>query len=185
MRLATILAALFYPLASVAALTANEVAELARAGVGDAVIIAQLEADGTRAHLSADTILRLQSEGVSDEVIVAMIRSGRRPAATEAPPSLAEQRRVLDRQQAAARASSTFVVTTTPLYNPYAHYDPYASYCPTPQPVPFQYIVGHDKPMFVNSSPGVYGAPPLCAPRIQPCRPNSGITIIVRSRADE
>jgi len=185
MRLATLLTVMLY-LPATQALTANEVAELSRAGVSDAVIIAQLEADGTRMHLSADTILRLQSEGVSDEVIVAMIRSGNRPPAATAPPSLTEQRRALDREKAEARQQSTFVVTNQPLYNPYPYGYP-TYHCPTPQPVQWQYTVGTTKPMFVNGSPGVYGAP-VTRPypvRIEPCRPSSGVTIIVRSRLGE
>lgn len=184
MRSVILLCALCAPLTS-QALTANEAAELSRAGVSDTVIIAQIEADGARARLSADTILRLQDEGVSDEVILALIRSGSRPAAVTAPPSLTAQRRALDHERAAAR-QSTFQVTTTPLYPPL--YNPYGYGCLPPQPVPFQYVVGQQTPLFVNASPGVYGAPVTrpCAPRIEPCRPqHSGITIIVRARSDE
>ena len=190
MRTILLTAALLTSLTAASALTANEVAELSKAGVGDNVIIAQLETDGTRAHLSADTILRLQGEGVSDEVILAMIRSGSKPAATPTRPSLTEQRRALDRAKAEARAEqqTTFVQTYTPLYTP-APYGYGYSYPCQPQPqVQWSYRIGQNPPMFVNGSPGVYGSTVSrpCPPRIDTYRPpHSGITIIVRSRDEE
>jgi hypothetical protein len=67
------------------AVSIRDLVELNRAGLGDAVLVALIETDGSRFTLNADDIRDLKSQGLSDAVIVAMIRTKRR-AVTEPPP---------------------------------------------------------------------------------------------------
>lgn len=62
------------------ALTLEDVVRLAKAHVGDDVILSQIEVSGSAFTLTTEDILRLRREGVSDAVLARMIRS-RAPAA--------------------------------------------------------------------------------------------------------
>lgn len=66
------------------AVSIRDLVELNRAGLGDAVLVALIETDGSRFTLSADDIRSLKSDGLSDAVIVAMIRAGRAGSAGNA-----------------------------------------------------------------------------------------------------
>jgi hypothetical protein len=59
--------------ALVGALTVDDVIELLQAGVGEEVILRQMEADGSVFHLDARDILDLRYAGASDDLIEAMI----------------------------------------------------------------------------------------------------------------
>jgi hypothetical protein len=65
------------------AVSTRDLIELSRAGLGDEVLVALIEADGTVFNLDAPKILELRAAGVSERVITAMIRNGA-PAATTA-----------------------------------------------------------------------------------------------------
>ncbi len=58
------------------ALTVEDVAAMAEAGVGAGVIQRQIEATRSRFELTADDIIRLKRAGVADDVLTAMIGSG-------------------------------------------------------------------------------------------------------------
>jgi hypothetical protein len=79
--------------AAAAALTTEEVIELSRAGVTDEVLIAQIEADGSRFALSTADLERLRGALVSEAVIGAMQaaagRDGEEPAAAAPDPTRA------------------------------------------------------------------------------------------------
>ena len=76
-----LLAAVLATASTAPAMDADDVVRLTKAKVGDAVILAQIEASGARFAPSADEIIRLKKEGVADPVIKAMIESGAaRPA---------------------------------------------------------------------------------------------------------
>jgi len=59
------------------AASVRDIVELSRAGLGDEVLLALIEMDGTVFTMDAALIRSLKESGVSDRVIEAMIRSGR------------------------------------------------------------------------------------------------------------
>lgn len=61
------------------ALTVKEVAELAKAGVGEEVLLALIETDPRVYTMDPAAVKLLKEAGVTDPVIVALIRSGRTP----------------------------------------------------------------------------------------------------------
>ena len=69
------------------AVSTRDLIELSKAGLGDEVLVALIEADGTVFNLDAPKILELRAAGVSERVITAMLRnaSRRRAAAASAP----------------------------------------------------------------------------------------------------
>ena len=77
------------------ALTVRDVVELARAGLGDDIILALIEVDRSVFPIDTATLKTLQAAGVGERVILAMIRSQRtQPAVpvadvTDAPEALA------------------------------------------------------------------------------------------------
>jgi len=66
------------------AITLREVVELAKAGVGEEVLLALIEIDQRVFPVDPATIRALKDAGVSEKVIVAIVRSGRTPAAPRA-----------------------------------------------------------------------------------------------------
>jgi hypothetical protein len=68
-----------------AATTAAQLVELMRAGIGDDVLIALIQTDGSTFQLSAQDILSLHQQGVSDVVIRAMLATAKRPTQTASP----------------------------------------------------------------------------------------------------
>ena len=78
-RLSVAVTVLALVASSTRAMEANDVARLAKAKVGDEVIIAQIKAAKARFALTADEIIRLKKEGVSDAVLRFMIETAARP----------------------------------------------------------------------------------------------------------
>jgi hypothetical protein len=69
------------------AVSAKDIIDLSRAGLGEAVLLALVEVDGGVFTIDNATLKQLKAAGVSDKVIEAMVRSGRsRPAPTAEPP---------------------------------------------------------------------------------------------------
>lgn len=62
---------------SAEAVSVRDIVELSKAGLGDEVLLALIEVDGTIFTMDAALIRSLKDEGVSERVIEAMIRSGR------------------------------------------------------------------------------------------------------------
>jgi hypothetical protein len=63
------------------AVTAKDIIDLSRAGLGEAVLLALVEVDGGVFTIDNATLKQLKEAGVSEKVIEAMVRSGRsRPA---------------------------------------------------------------------------------------------------------
>jgi hypothetical protein len=60
------------------AVSTRDLIELSKAGLGDEVLVALIEADGTVFNLDAPRILELRASGVSERVITAMLRNGSR-----------------------------------------------------------------------------------------------------------
>lgn len=71
---------LAFPLPA-SALTADQVVELTRGGVSEAVILAVIARDNTPFDLDADQLVSLKQQGVSDAIVMAMLKSGRGEAA--------------------------------------------------------------------------------------------------------
>ena len=61
-------------------LTNADVVQLAKAGIGDAVIVAKVRTSAAAFDTSVDALLALSKEGVSDEVILAMVEAEADPA---------------------------------------------------------------------------------------------------------
>ena len=73
------------------AITAKDIIDLSRAGLGEAVLLALVEVDGGVFTIDNATLKQLKDAGVSEKVIEAMVRSGRsRPALipSEPPPAV-------------------------------------------------------------------------------------------------
>ncbi len=119
------LLALFVLLTSSAeAVSVRDIIELSKAGLGDEVLVALIETDGTVFTLDADRILELRAAGVSDGVIVAMLRQGREPL-PEPAPAPAEAVAPLPAEQTftespTAPAQTTVVVVPTAVPWPFA-----------------------------------------------------------------
>ena len=62
------------------AVTPDELASLARAGLGDEVLLALVESTGVEPSVDASRTLTLKEAGVSDRVIAAAVRASHRPA---------------------------------------------------------------------------------------------------------
>jgi len=62
------------------AVSVADIEQLARAGLGDEVLVALIQIDNTVFPLDAERILELRAAGVSERVIVAMLRNGRPPS---------------------------------------------------------------------------------------------------------
>ena len=74
------------------AVSAKDIIDLSRAGLGEAVLLALVEVDGGVFTIDNATLKQLKAAGVTDKVIEAMVRSGRSrpaPSASE-PPSVAQ-----------------------------------------------------------------------------------------------
>ena len=73
------------------ALTIRDIVELARAGLGEEVLLALIEVDRGVYAIDKDTLKQLKAAGVSDRVIVALVRSGREvPVDSGPPPELSQ-----------------------------------------------------------------------------------------------
>ena len=83
LALAVLAAGLLAPARPAWALTVEDVAQLLRSGVGERVVLEQIEAERARFRLDAEEILALKDAGASDDLLRAMIRTG--AAADEAP----------------------------------------------------------------------------------------------------
>jgi len=86
---AAIVAASLVP-ATAGAVTTSELVELRRAGLGDEVLIALIEATGVPSPVDADEAIRLKQAGLSDAVIAAAVRASTPPpdaAGPEADPA--------------------------------------------------------------------------------------------------
>lgn len=68
------------------AITAQDIIGLARAGLGEEVLLALIEVDGSIFSIDPATLTELKKAGISDRVIEAMVRSGRNPAPPPQPP---------------------------------------------------------------------------------------------------
>ena len=62
--------------------TVEDLRSLSKAGVGDDVIVARIEAEGVAAKPTADQIAQLKGEGLSDRVIQAWVSAKVTPATT-------------------------------------------------------------------------------------------------------
>jgi hypothetical protein len=67
------------------AVSTRDLIELSKAGLGDDVLVALVEADGTVFNLDAPKILELRRAGVSERVITAMLRNAPRVAPAPEP----------------------------------------------------------------------------------------------------
>jgi hypothetical protein len=68
------------------AVSSKDILDLARAGLGEAVLLALVEVDGGVFTIDKATLTALKDAGVSERVIEAMIRSGRNKPLDLAPP---------------------------------------------------------------------------------------------------
>ena len=73
------------------AVTAKDIIDLSRAGLGEAVLLALVEVDGGVFTIDNATLKQLKEAGVTEKVIEAMVRSGRsKPVPLPDPPPVVE-----------------------------------------------------------------------------------------------
>jgi hypothetical protein len=89
-RLVLVVAAVALLAGRAEALTIRDVIELARAGLGDEVLLALIEVDRGVYAIDPTTLKQLKAAGVSERVIVALVRSGRENPPEPAPMPLTE-----------------------------------------------------------------------------------------------
>ncbi|HJZ70236.1 MAG TPA: hypothetical protein VKE51_00775 [Vicinamibacterales bacterium] len=82
------------------AVTVEQIVELSRSGVTEAVILALIDRDKTIFALEPEQLVTLKAQGVSDTVILAMLKNGREEGERAA--------------QAAAELNSNFIMSTLP-----------------------------------------------------------------------
>jgi hypothetical protein len=70
-------ATVLFPASSALALTADQVIELTRGGVSEAVILAVIARDNVPFDLDTTQLVTLKQAGVSDTIVMAMLKSGR------------------------------------------------------------------------------------------------------------
>ena len=73
------------------AVSTRDLIELSKAGLGDEVLVALVEADGTVFSLDAPKILELRAAGVSERVITAMLKNASRPSPASSPVAATER----------------------------------------------------------------------------------------------
>jgi hypothetical protein len=109
------------------ALTIRDIIELARAGLGEDVILALIEVDRGVYPIDAATLKQLKAAGVGDRVLVALVRSGREaPPVPEPPPQQQEmvgeapapQVVVVDHRDSDERVREVPVPVAVPIYVP-------------------------------------------------------------------
>ena len=77
---------LFGPAASpIWAVTTEDLINLSANGLGDDILVALIESDGSRFELGASDIISLRKRGLSDRVILAMVSTARTPVPVVAP----------------------------------------------------------------------------------------------------
>lgn len=74
--------------ANAEAVTAKDIIDLTKAGLGEEVLLALIEVDGGVFNIDTATLTDLKKAGVSERVIEAMVRSGRMPPPEAAQPVL-------------------------------------------------------------------------------------------------
>lgn len=115
------------------ALTIRDIIELARAGLGEEVMLALIEVDRSVYPTDAATLKKLKDAGVSDRVLVALVRSGRETPVAPAPLPDAEpeppqpQVVVIDHRDEGERVREVAVPVAVPVYIPVhtRRYHPY------------------------------------------------------------
>lgn len=107
------------------ALTIRDIIELARAGLGEDVILALIEVDRGVYPIDAATLKQLKAAGVGDRVLVALVRSGREapPVPEPAPQEVvaeapAPQVVVVDHRDSDERVREVPVPVAVPVYVP-------------------------------------------------------------------
>jgi hypothetical protein len=107
------------------ALTLNEIVELHKAGLGDEVLVALIEANKIIYSLEAGAIRDLKSDGLSDRVLIAIINSGRQhlpPPAPSAEPepaaASAPAPQVLVIEHHAPAPAPQIIIQQVPVYVP-------------------------------------------------------------------
>lgn len=77
-------AALFAVPSRASAITPDQIVEMTKAGVSEAVILAVIDRDQTIFDLDATQLVALKQQGLSDTIVLAMLKSGR-PSADQPP----------------------------------------------------------------------------------------------------
>ncbi len=104
------------------AVTAKDIIDLSRAGLGEAVLLALVEVDGGVFTIDNDTLTTLKAAGVSDKVIEAMVRSGRSrpepPVVTAQPEPPPPQVIVVEHEPRPVQQVVQQVLVPVPVYVP-------------------------------------------------------------------
>jgi hypothetical protein len=110
--------------APVMAVSVRDIIELSRAGLGDEVLVALIEADQSVFTLSNAQLIELKQAGVSERVILAMVRQGRGPLPSPPPPAPTDDPAPVAAPPPPTSTSTTVVVVPTPFYYPFPVFVP-------------------------------------------------------------
>lgn len=113
------------------AVTAKDIIDLTRAGLGEEVLLALIEVDGSLFTIDTDTLKSLKSAGVTDRVIEAMVRSGRTTQATPPSPAFEPQPAqpqvvVIEHERPVVQQVAVPVPVYVPVYSRLRRYDQHA-----------------------------------------------------------
>src|SRR5688572_18142958 len=122
---------------SAEALTIRDVIELARAGLGDEVLLALIEVDRGVYAIDTETLKKLKAAGVSDRVIAALVRSGREMPLPAAPMEFPMELQDQDARQDSMRPAPQVVVID--------HHEPAVQIREVPVAVPVYIPVGRTR----------------------------------------
>jgi hypothetical protein len=106
------------PTASTAlAVTSEDLINLRANGLGDDILVALIESDGSRFELNASDIVALRRRGLSDRVILAMLVTARTPVPTAVPAAtIVHVTQTVIHEIAEERVSSIPVFVPVPVY---------------------------------------------------------------------
>jgi hypothetical protein len=174
--------------AVVSAVTVEQVVELSKAGVSEAVLLALIDRDRTVLTIDAAQILALHRDGLTDRIIVAMLKSGRQEGEDAARADAA-----LNAQTIAAALSPSPEVAYVghgPDVPNTAHSSNFSDPL-IPGVIPVPYAAVHIAPSLrrratpVSQAPRARGAesPALCVARVTPAGSASSLAMITQCPA--
>ncbi|MEO8070201.1 MAG: hypothetical protein ABI652_02280 [Acidobacteriota bacterium] len=149
------------------AVTVADLVGLKANGVGDDILIALVQTDGSVFHLSADDVLDLRARGLSEPLITAMIRTGGTASTAPASPaptlpastdSDVRNRTVINiKQTIVQEAAERTVVVGVPVYVPVNRH-------PSPPPPIYWGFGGQRRPDTWQPSRDDHAPPPTRTP---------------------
>lgn len=170
------------------AVTVDQVVELSKAGVSEAVILALIDRDRTVFTIDAEQILTLHRDGLTDRIIVAMLKSGRQEGEDAARADAASNAATI--AAALSPVPEVAYVGHGPDVPNTAHSSNFSDPL-VPGVIPVPYAVPYIAPPIrrrmtpSSEAPRAQGfeRPPLCLERVTPAGSASSLTMITQCPA--